>query len=105
MGIKMWKMIGGASGAKTRGDLCFLVPSGYVAEINEDACVGCGTCVEACNFACMTMKEENETPHVDLEKCMGCGGCEAVCPEGAIRLRLDPSKGAPLDVEQITPGV
>jgi NAD-dependent dihydropyrimidine dehydrogenase PreA subunit len=102
MGVKMWNMIGGIPAAKEAGDLCFLVPSGYVAEVATDICQGCGTCVDTSNnFDCMTMDEDENHPVIDLTKCMGCGGCEGVCPEGAISLRLDPSKGNPLDIENI----
>ncbi|MFO8011043.1 MAG: 4Fe-4S dicluster domain-containing protein [Dehalococcoidia bacterium] len=98
MGVKMWNLIGGLPGARAVGDLCFLVPSGYVAEITDD-CSGCGTCAEACNFEAITMDEENQRAIVELEKCMGCGGCQGVCPEDAINLRRDPSKGEPLDLD------
>ena len=98
MGVKMWNLIGGIPGAKASGDMVFLVPSGYVAEIDEDLCVGCGTCAELNNFNCITMDGDGH-PVINADNCMGCGGCEGVCPEGAISLRLEPTKGAPLDLE------
>jgi ferredoxin len=101
MGVKMWNLMGGIPMAKAMGDLCFMVPSGYVAEIDTDVCTGCGTCVGSCNFDCMKMDEETKQPVIDLEKCMGCGGCEGVCHDGAISLRLDPSKGEPLDLDEL----
>ncbi len=100
MGGKMWNMIGGIQGAKNAGDLVFLVPSGYVAEVDPDVCVGCGTCADLNNFNCITMDDDDHAV-VNSEKCMGCGGCEGVCSEGAITLRLDPSKGDPLDIEKL----
>ncbi|MBM3132854.1 MAG: 4Fe-4S dicluster domain-containing protein [Chloroflexi bacterium] len=100
MGVKMWNFMGGIPMAKALGDLCFLVPSGYVAEIT-DACAGCGTCVDACNFNAMTFDEKTKRPIIDLAKCMGCGGCEGVCPDGAITLKRDPSKGEPLDLDEL----
>jgi formate hydrogenlyase subunit 6/NADH:ubiquinone oxidoreductase subunit I len=30
---------------------------------------------------------------------MGCGVCEAACPDKAINMRRDPSKGEPLDLD------
>ncbi len=100
MGVKMWNLMGGIPAAKELGDLCYLVPSGYVAEVDNEVCSGCGNCVETCNFDCMAM-DDDEHPAIDLTKCMGCGACEGVCPEGAISLRLDPSKGEPLDLEKL----
>jgi len=100
MGVKMWNMIGGIPGAKNAGDLVFLVPSGYVAEVDEDVCSGCGTCAELNNFNCITM-DDDDHPIINYDNCMGCGGCEGVCPEGAISLRLDASKGTPLDIEKL----
>lgn len=99
MGVKMWNLIGGIPGAKASGDLVFLVPSGYVAEVDEDVCVGCGTCAELNNFNCITMVDDR--PVINTDNCMGCGGCEGVCPESAISLRLDASKGEPLDIEKL----
>ncbi len=32
---------------------------------------------------------------------MGCGVCEDVCPEGAIKLRRDPTKGELLDIDEM----
>ncbi len=100
MGVKMWNMIGGIQGAKDVGDLVFLVPSGYVAKVDTDACVGCEACADLNNFDCITMDDDDHAV-VNTEKCMGCGGCEGVCPEGAISLHLDPSKGEPLDIDNI----
>ncbi len=101
MGVKMWNLIGGIPGAKAGGDLVFLVPSGYIATIDTEKCAGCGSCVDLNNFNCLTMDEDNGHPVINVDNCMGCGGCEGVCPEGAITLELDPSKGEPLDIEKL----
>ena len=100
MGVKMWNMIGGIPGAKASGDLVFLVPSGYVAKVDLEKCNSCGECEELNNFNCITMNDYDE-PVINEELCMGCGGCEGICPEGAISLHLDPSKGQPLDLDQL----
>lgn len=101
MGVKMWNMIGGIEGAKASGDLVFMVPSGYVAEVDTELCVGCGTCAELNNFNCITMDNDENIAVINEANCMGCGGCEGVCPEGALSLRLDPTKGDPLDLEKL----
>jgi len=86
--MKTWNLFG--------EDVPILAPSGYVSEVNEE-CVGCGDCVDACGFSALSMDEE-EKAVVDNKKCMGCGVCEDKCQTGAISLRLDPSKGEPLDL-------
>lgn len=94
MGVKMWNLLGGT--------IPILAPSGYVAEVNDD-CTDCTLCVDhhTCHFDAISMSEETHRAVIDLNKCMGCGVCETACPDGAITLRLDPSKGAPLDLDAL----
>jgi ferredoxin len=91
-GMKAWNLFGGA--------IPVLAPSGYLCEIGED-CNDCGACVDACHFDAITVDEETERCSVDKDKCMGCGVCEDVCLPGAITLRREPSKGDPLDLEEL----
>ncbi len=72
--------------------------SGFVAEVDEGACIACGTCEELCPFHAITMNGRSE---VIWEKCMGCGVCEGHCDTGAIALVRDERKGVPLDVREI----
>lgn len=86
-GMKAWNLYEGA--------IPVLAPSGYVAEVSDE-CIECGDCEEACGFNAITM---DGMAVINEEKCMGCGVCEGQCPNGAISLKLDPSKGEPLDLE------
>lgn len=72
--------------------------SGYVAQVDEMACIACGDCEAACPFDAITV---NGHSTVDREKCMGCGVCVGVCEHEGIALALDPLKGTPLDVRVI----
>jgi len=95
MGIKMFNLL------DMDDHNVFLAPSGYVAEIS-DQCTGCGECAEnKCHFHALAMDEEAGKAAVRFSKCMGCGLCEKVCPVAAIRLRREPSKGDPLDLEEM----
>ena len=91
-GMKAWNAFGGA--------IPILAPSGYLCEIGED-CNGCGLCVDACGFDAISLDEDSRNHVVDKHKCMGCGVCEGVCLADAISLRREPSKGEPLDLEEL----
>ena len=62
-----------------------VVNAHYYAEIDPDACIGCGICSdERCQVAAI---EEGEGVHrIIRERCIGCGLCIGTCPAGAIRL-------------------
>jgi Pyruvate/2-oxoacid:ferredoxin oxidoreductase delta subunit len=76
-----------------------LASSGYVAEINQDECLGCWTCEPYCQFGALTSVNGNSA--VILEKCMGCGVCVNQCPEKAIELVLASEKGVPFEIEKL----
>jgi NAD-dependent dihydropyrimidine dehydrogenase PreA subunit len=61
-----------------------LFTSKYIASHDEDACRGCGTCVERCQFG--AMHEGSDGVELSPEKCFGCGVCLRTCPQGAISL-------------------
>lgn len=92
LGVKMWNLLEGQS-----PHLC---PSGYVSQVSDD-CNGCGACVDTCHFKAISLDEGEQKAISNLEKCMGCGVCEDMCPVGAISLRREPSKGEPLDIEEL----
>ena len=73
-----------------------MASSGYVAQLDEILCTGCGICVDACPFNALSINDQISI--MDTEKCMGCGICEVVCPNNARSLVLEESKGIPLDV-------
>jgi NAD-dependent dihydropyrimidine dehydrogenase PreA subunit/predicted transcriptional regulator len=68
-----------------RGVLPLHTLTSYQAEIDEDNCVGCGTCVELCPME--TIELDNLLAKINLEKCIGCGVCVHHCPEKAIYLK------------------
>ncbi len=82
-----------------RNGVPMLASSGYVAEIDESLCLGCGNCTDYCQFGALEVKDGINT--VNQEKCMGCGVCTSKCEFDAIFLKRDESKGAPLEIEQL----
>jgi electron transport complex protein RnfB len=64
------------------------VQSNYFAQVDSDACIGCGTCVERCQMEAVTIEEEKAV--VQLERCIGCGLCVTTCGEGAMNLVKKP---------------
>ncbi len=58
--------------------------SSYLAKVNEDKCVGCGTCVQMCPVKIIIL--EDTVAKINKDKCIGCGVCAHHCPEEAISL-------------------
>jgi MinD superfamily P-loop ATPase containing an inserted ferredoxin domain len=58
----------------------------YVAEVDSDACIQCGTCVKRCVFGAQAGDGAAVVFH--QEKCFGCGLCVTTCPVQAITMKL-----------------
>jgi NAD-dependent dihydropyrimidine dehydrogenase PreA subunit len=56
-----------------------------VAKINEDSCTGCGSCIDECPAAAISLNEKDKA-FVNVDECLECGACEDTCPNGAITL-------------------
>jgi heterodisulfide reductase subunit A len=54
-----------------------------IAMVDEDACTGCGICVDICPYDARTINEKNRIAEVNDALCTGCGGCVAACPSNA----------------------
>lgn len=57
----------------------------YVAQIDTERCIGCGTCVEKCHTFAATIGEDGKAQR-NKDTCIGCGVCAAFCPENAVSL-------------------
>lgn len=77
-----------------------LASSGYVARVDPDECNGCGACEEVCPFNAVAVGDD-QVAVVDAALCMGCGVCGSRCDAEAIKLEVDPSRPAPLDIEAL----
>jgi len=72
-----------------------LLMKGYVelepliAMVNEDTCVWCGKCSEACPYSAIVKisSGEKEIAAINTAQCKGCGCCVPVCPENALAIK------------------
>lgn len=55
------------------------------AEVNEDMCCGCQTCISVCPYTAISFDEEKSVSVVNEVLCKGCGTCGSACPTGAIK--------------------
>lgn len=76
-----------------------LAPSGYLCHVDSALCIGCGVCVENCQFSALALT--NGTVAVSNDVCMGCGVCVAQCEQGALELVRDETKGEPLEIRRL----
>ena len=75
-----------------------LASSGYVAVVDENECLACGTCAEFCQFEAIAL---DNVAQVIREACMGCGVCVGHCTQEAIALERAPEKGEPLEIHKL----
>lgn len=72
-----------------RGVVEFSIPSAvahsaFRAAVDVETCIGCGTCIERCQFGALALSED--TCVANPVRCVGCGLCVAGCASGALRL-------------------
>jgi heterodisulfide reductase subunit A len=56
-----------------------------IAWVDEDQCVTCKVCIDACPYEARELDEEKKVVTVSEALCQGCGCCVAACPTGATR--------------------
>lgn len=56
------------------------------AEIDQDACTRCGTCVRLCRFHAISCGPGGRCA-VEPAACEGCGLCESACEAGAVSMK------------------
>jgi len=64
--------------------------------VDEDACTGCGICVETCPFAALVL--EGELVRIK-DNCNDCGACVGSCPSNALILER-PERPPAVDLSQ-----
>jgi len=62
----------------------FLASSGFLPELDEDLCTGCGVCEDRCPVTAIEVVDD--VALVTGERCIGCGLCVTGCDTGALSL-------------------
>lgn len=60
------------------------VIANWVVTIDDEACSGCGACIDRCWMEALHM--DGDLAVRDAKRCIGCGICIYVCPSEAIKL-------------------
>jgi Pyruvate/2-oxoacid:ferredoxin oxidoreductase delta subunit len=68
-----------------RGVMPLYTLSSYLAQVNQDDCIGCGTCVRLCPMEAISLDEDIAV--ITESRCIGCGVCVHHCPEDAMVLK------------------
>ncbi|SDL48599.1 4Fe-4S dicluster domain-containing protein [Maridesulfovibrio ferrireducens] len=76
-----------------------LAPSGYIAIVDPNKCIGCGQCMEYCPFGAMKVRDKRM--HIDPNKCMGCGVCVNKCRKSSLYLARNKKHPEPFLVEKL----
>ena len=61
-----------------------MITSDWITRIEDDACSGCGVCIDRCWVKALKMG--GDIAVVDTNRCIGCGLCKYVCPTDAIKM-------------------
>jgi ferredoxin len=67
-------------------DIRVLYKGEWVAQIDQDKCAGCGTCLERCQFGAVKYEVSLGKCSVNMMKCFGCGLCQTGCKNDAVNL-------------------
>ncbi len=63
-----------------------LKAGGVVAEVDQDKCAACLTCVRVCPYEVPIIEADTKKAKIEAAACQGCGICVSECPVKAITL-------------------
>lgn len=61
--------------------------SSHLAIVNDEECIACEQCIEACPLEMISLTEDGDSVSVNEAGCIGCGVCAVQCPNEAIKLK------------------
>ena len=70
--------------------------------VDEDACLGCEDCIEACVWNGNEMVDGKA--HI-TDRCLGCGRCVEACPNDAISIKFNDSSNIDALIKELNPHV
>jgi len=73
--------------------------SNYIAGVDSEECVGCGTCEERCPMEAIAVKDDG-VAQVNEALCIGCGVCIPTCDTEAVGLVQRVETNPPPDLEK-----
>jgi Na+-translocating ferredoxin:NAD+ oxidoreductase subunit B len=74
--------------------------SNYYAEVDMNACNGCGVCETKCQVGAVRIPAGMQVAFVDLNRCIGCGICVSTCPDQALSLSKKPVETRPPETRE-----
>jgi ferredoxin len=75
------------------------VVSPFIVNLDQDACIGCGLCVERCQMEALTLDKDKVV--LAVERCIGCGLCVTTCSGEALSLKRKPEQPqVPKDINE-----
>jgi len=63
-----------------------IVTSNYIARIDTDECLQCGTCIETCPIKAIDEDKNSNFPSINESICLGCGVCALRCQSKSLKL-------------------
>jgi Na+-translocating ferredoxin:NAD+ oxidoreductase subunit B len=69
--------------------------SNYHAEVDTNACQGCGLCEARCQMGAVSVASEDRPAVVNQTLCIGCGLCVTTCPQQAVQLESNKAQVDP----------
>ena len=85
---------------KKRTGLQTFSPSTYVARVDGELCLACGTCEDRCPMEAIAVGDD-DVSEVDQALCIGCGVCTPTCTEEAVDLVHREEIKAPPTVQEL----
>ena len=76
-----------------------IASSGYMCRADEEKCIGCGECIDVCQFKALSLNDGKIA--IDEAMCYGCGVCTSTCSQQALTLIRESRKGEPLEIKEL----